>query len=200
MTATSCKSYTGFSGNSWTESGRYVDTKPNVGSCDSAFVVSVTIIHPDTSVSQNGNQLTSNSTGTYQWVDCNSGLDLPGETGAVFNPSANGSYLVVVNENGCIDTSACFAVTGVGMDEIAGLRNEITIYPNPAENETVIRCSRSVEKIELYNLTGQLVVSMVTGPDSGNQVILNTSKVAPGMYYLTVYSNSEKATFKVARK
>ena len=47
----------------------------------------------------------------YQWLDCNNNFEpISGATAQNYTAIDNGNYAVVVNENGCIDTSACTAI------------------------------------------------------------------------------------------
>ncbi len=58
---------------------------------------------------QNDTLWANNSSGSYQWVNCDSAFaPVTGATSQSFYPSSNGNYAVVVSSgNGCTDTSQC---------------------------------------------------------------------------------------------
>ncbi len=136
ITATGCNKYTGPSGNqTWTTSGTVYDTLPSANGCDSILTIALTINTIDTTVLANGVFLTSYANNaTYQWLDCNNGfMPIAGATAQTYKATANGSYAVEINDNGCIDTSACYAVTNVGIDE-NNFEKQVKVFPNPASN------------------------------------------------------------------
>src|SRR5690349_22903005 len=53
-----------------------------------------------------------------------------GATSQSYTVLANGSYAVIISQNGCVDTSSCYAITSVGMHE-NNFSSEIQISPNP---------------------------------------------------------------------
>lgn len=71
----------------------------------------------DTTVTVSGDTLTSNDLlGSYQWIDCNTLTDIPGETNAQFVATQTGNYAVVIDNGICSDTSACYSVTICTLD------------------------------------------------------------------------------------
>jgi len=114
ISISSCYSFTSPSGNyTWYTSGLYTDTIPNTSGCDSIITINLVIETVDTSVtvSPDTTSLAANASGaTFQWLDCNNGFSpIAGETSQTFNSIGNGSYAVEVTQNGCVDTSACYA-------------------------------------------------------------------------------------------
>ena len=73
--------------------------------------VYVTVNTVNTSVSQSGATLTANATSAaYLWINCNSNIPVQGDTIQSFTAITTGSYAVVITQNTCVDTSACFPV------------------------------------------------------------------------------------------
>ena len=155
---TVCNSYTSPSGNyTWTNSGTFLDTIPNIAGCDSLITIDLTVNTVDTSVTENGITLTANTLGaTYQWLDCdNSYSSISGETGQSFTATVNGNYAVEITENGCTDTSFCYSITSVGINE-QYLQQDIEIYPNPTTGIISIS-GKNIESIEIVNIEGQII-------------------------------------------
>lgn len=94
---------------SFTESGNYIYKFKTPNGCDSIVKVFLEVTKPSTKISQASDTLLVEPSGsaTYQWYNCNIGMDVSGETNNYFVPSNNDAYSVVVMENGCIDTSVC---------------------------------------------------------------------------------------------
>jgi len=196
---TACDSFTSPSGNhTWTVSGSYADTIFTPGWCDTIYLIPLTINQADTAVTQAGNVLTAVSAGgPYQWIDCNTGFPVPGATQQNFTPTANGNYAVIVQENGCTDTSACYSITSVGLNELntAG----ISISPNPVNTVFYIEHEIPLSKIELQNITGQKIIEWICSPVSTLEK-LDISLFPPGMYFLSVTDTRGRSAFKILKQ
>jgi hypothetical protein len=147
---------------------------------------------PDVSVTQTGATLTANSTsGTYQWLDCDNGFQIiAGETSASFTPLAiNGNYAVMVTENGCADTSACYNVDYSGIEEFVA-NIEVNIYPNPSQgkfNVELIGMSGGEMEIRIVDLQGRLVHQQILKNVSEKHIAkVDISAEQAGVYILTV--------------
>ncbi|MBD3636111.1 MAG: immune inhibitor A [Crocinitomicaceae bacterium] len=80
-----------------------------------------------------------------------------------------------------------------GVDELT--QNDIHIYPNPAN--TIINLSVDEEiqlsRIEITNNLGQLVTTV---SPINNQVQLSTANLAEGLYFVTIYTDSNQSITK----
>jgi hypothetical protein len=106
---------------------------------DSTNSITVSAVIVDTSVVQNGTTLISPSVGLKQWVDCNNNYaSIPGANSFVFMPPVSGSYAVIIYENSCLDTSACFNVVINGISDTITNTN-ISVFPNPFIGEVTLK-------------------------------------------------------------
>lgn len=67
---------------------------------------------------------------SYQWLNCDNGYaPISGETNQDCTPQMNGNYALLMYNENCPDTSACYNINGVGIVN----QNEINVllYPNP---------------------------------------------------------------------
>ena len=156
-----CKSYVSPGGNQiWTSSGTYYDTIPNYRGCDSIITVYLTVYTIDTSVTINGNMLTSNASGVnYKWLNCSNGFSaIPGENSQSYTPATGGNYAVEITQNACVDTSSCYPVTVVGINALN--QNKVAyFYPNPASDIVILnadRFSNTDLTMNIYNATGSI--------------------------------------------
>ncbi|HNU33882.1 MAG TPA: T9SS type A sorting domain-containing protein [Bacteroidia bacterium] len=186
-----CNNYTSPSGNyTWNTSGIYFDTIPNSSGCDSIITINLTINSVDTTFTANPPLLTSNAIGAnYQWMYCDS-IIIQGEVNQVFLATVNGSYAVIILQNGCIDTSSCYSVFNVGMNEYI-YSNDFYIFPNPSSNNLVISFGSMITK-------GFLMVSNTLGESVYAQNIFKESKkeikvenISSGIYFLKVFDGEK---------
>ena len=70
--------------------------------------------------------------------------------------------------------------------------SKFAIYPNPSSEVINIRTDEIVDKTELYNTLGQLIINK-----NGNTKLLKINMVKSGLYLLKIYSGNKIATKKV---
>lgn len=178
-----CDNYTVPSGNqTYTVAGTYYDTIPNMAGCDSIITINLSIVPPNTGVTQSGNTLTAMATpALYQWVDCNNAfMTIPGETNQSFTPTQSGSYAVVVYQNGCFEMSACFTVTITSIFEKDN--NKLSVFPNPANGLFVVENTSGAEiPYEISDIAGKLIQKGIL--QNGTSTI-DLLKVEDGVYIL----------------
>ncbi len=189
ITSTDCVSYTSFNNATYTSTGIYHDTIPNAFGCDSIITLDLTINPVNISVTQTGNTLTSNATSPlYQWYTCNPFIYVFGWNLPYYTPSVSDDYCVVVFENGCYDTSACFNVVLVGIEENK-YTNEIRISPNPFTTQTSIVFSAEQKNTEI-KITDVLGKEIKTIQFTGKECVIDKGDMQRGIYFLTI--NSEQ--------
>ena len=88
-------------------------------------------------------------------------------------------------------------VSGVGIDETSQL--SISFYPNPVNDFLNIENSGSIEKIEIYNVIGEKMISFPV--TTRGKVVMNTSLLNSGIYFMKIYQeNSGTSTSKFIKK
>jgi len=200
ITPTECFSYTSPSGNfTWNVGGSYLDTIPNVIGCDSLITINLTINTANSSVSQSGISLTADETGaTYKWLDCPGMTEIAGATNQTFTAIANGDYAVIVTQNGCSDTSACFTVTGVGVIENS-FGNDLLLYPNPTMGNFSIDLGEKYNSISvtITDLAGKLIH---VKKYSESQIIDLNVDEPTGIYLLRIETEYKNALIRLIKK
>jgi uncharacterized repeat protein (TIGR03803 family) len=195
-----CNSFTSPSGKyTWKESGVYKDTIPSTAGYDSIIIVNLTIISSDASVTQNQSVLTANAAGAaYQWINCDNGdTPIEGESNQTFTATTDGNYAVIVNENGCIDTSVCFTVNITGLLNNT-FNHNITLYPNPTDGSFSIDLGRIYPNAEITitELNGRIIRKDNMINSRFKDLYISES---PGMYLLIITSGNKKAIFKISK-
>ncbi|MBK8339620.1 MAG: T9SS type A sorting domain-containing protein [Flavobacteriales bacterium] len=105
--------------------GTYTGTITSTLGCTTTATVNLSVTPVQTGVTQLNVNLIALATGAqFQWLNCGNGFaQVAGANAATFTPTANGSYAVEVTQGGCTDTSACYAVIGIGLNEQDPLAN-----------------------------------------------------------------------------
>lgn len=176
--------------------GTIVVTTAN-GSATSAGTFTVNPL-PSVTITQNGITLTANqSSATYQWLDCNnSNQPILGETNQSFTAIGNGDYAVVVTMGGCIDTSACVNITGVGFTEIE--MPTFALFPNPTTDFVTLQIDQNftLANIEIINTLGQVIFANQTN-DRLTKISMPSES---GIYFVRVEIDGVTSIHKIIKE
>jgi hypothetical protein len=190
ITASSCDSYTSPSGAVYTTSGNYTDVIVNAAGCDSTITIQLTINTVNNSVSQNGAVLTAQQSGaSYQWLNCQTGFSaIAGATGQSFTATSNGNYAVRIDVNGCVDTSACTLVSGIGIGE--DIQRNFQVYPNPNHGVFVAKFTDRTfaEYVRIVDLNGREVYRNEIY--TSGELVIETA-LESGIYFVELLSESK---------
>ena len=183
-----CESFTWIDGNTYTESNNTAThSLVNAVGCDSIVTLNLTIADIDSSITQNGNTLSSNlENASYQWFICTNDTveEIPGATNQTYTPAENGDYSVRVTIDNCSVFSECITVTLTSAYDLSDTKEKIKIFPNPAESKIRIQIPESSgSDIAIFNSIGLRVYSR-QGYISGEEI--NISSLKSGLYILEV--------------
>jgi hypothetical protein len=150
-------------------------------------------------VSVTDGTLTCETTGTYQWINCDGNTIVDGATASTFTPSTSGDYAVILTQGACSDTSECFSVTvsGIGIkDQSQAYR----IYPNPAHNFVTIDMIHEHTNVTLktFDLTGNLLY--MEELDRITKTTLDISEYKAGMYMIQIHSDQVNSVARIIKE
>ena len=191
---TACDSLTWIDGITYTSSNNTASViLTNSFGCDSVVTLDLTITTIDVSVTENGITLTATATGVnYQWIDCSNNSIIVGAVNQSYTAIANGDYAVIISNGSCADTSICYSITGIGIDE-SEANALIQIYPNPAKKKITIE-GEGMREIEVVNSIGQKVKTVKVTSDKFS---IDMSNLARGVYLIHVITNKGIAIKKI---
>ena len=193
LTDSACHQYIAPSGQIITATGIYYDTIPNNIGCDSIITMDILIKMNDTTITANGVTLTANATGvSYQWVDCNNGYQImPGDTNQIFTATANGAYAVILTGE-CVDTSACYVINSVGINEM----NELgaSVFPNPNQGNFTILSNETPDAIIIRDILGNIIISEIPGSAATK---IDMSEQAKGIYFVTIRKDDKYSHIRI---
>jgi hypothetical protein len=140
---------------------------------------------PSAQVTQDGLLLTANNVpgATYQWIYCSDLTPVPNQSFIQFAPQANGTYAVVITDNCGSDTSDCFTISTIGIDE---LKSVFQVYPNPVNSELNVELDLTVSEA-IYSILDLNYRIIQTGKILQSQPI-NVRSLADGTYILKIES------------
>ena len=197
---TACESYTWIDGNTYTANNNTATfTLTNAAGCDSLVKLDLTIESLDVNVTQLDADLSADQAGaSYQWVTCPSYTAISGETNQSFTATAVGDYAVIISSTACLDTSACFTVSQVGIIE-NDFGAALKLYPNPTFGQFSIALGESYDEatVIIRDLSGRTVQTKAFT----NSQLLNLSlNEAAGIYILHLEADGKEAIIRLMKK
>jgi hypothetical protein len=139
-----------------------------------------------------GGQLTSNYSGfaSYQWLLNGTALVPSGQT-QTFVPTVNGNYsLVVTTAAGCSGTSNIISIFNMGVDEMSGLDEFISVYPNPSDGEFTLNMTAATQSglvISIIDISGKNVYQENVGKLNGTFTkTFSLQNLSSGIYTLNL--------------
>ncbi len=197
-----CNSYTWIDGNTYTSSNNTATyIIDNAAGCDSIITLNLTI----TNVSNIGTTISgatitaNNNNGTYQWLDCDdNNAPIVGATSQTFTATEDGNYAVSITENGCTNTSACVAVTIIGIDE-SNNALQANVYPNPSQGQVEITLGKTTTDVELVltDVQGKVVFKRNYPSLFKTNIELPDAK---GVYFLKINAQGSTETIRLVRE
>jgi hypothetical protein len=147
----------------------------------------------------NGSLSSLDTVDQYQWYDCVNDSIIIGATSSSFTPIQNGDYAVILQNGNCRDTSNCYSVTTVGLDE-NHFKNSINFYPNPSNGLVNIEVAQKqmLLQVKVRNIHGQLVQE--ENYKNQNQLQLQLNGKA-GIYFIElINAKGERANLKLVKR
>ena len=174
-----------WNGTTYTQSGNYTFNTVNYLGCDSVAVLDLTIndipspqiilSSPQISVNVNG----GNSPYTFLWNT--------GETTSSITPINNGTFYVdVLDANNCSGSDTT-TINFVGFEN--SINKQIQIYPNPSYENITISSKFQINSptvINIFNLTGKLILSNNIDMKNGFSENINISALSEGVYLIEI--------------
>lgn len=175
--------------------GQYIVTVVDSNGCSATIDHNLTVLTVDTAVIVNSISLVSQAnSASWQWIYCDSS-SIPNAQSNSYTATANGSYAVIVNEGGCVDTSSCYTIIVTGLN--SNTENKLFLFPNPVNDVLNISGLKDAEiqTMKILSATGQLV--KIINVDIGiDNLMLDVSQFAEGVYFVVMNSNSSFSRYR----
>ncbi|MCR5860881.1 T9SS type A sorting domain-containing protein [Flavobacterium sp. J372] len=116
------------------------------------------------------------------------------QSGNEFENVPEGSHTLTIYDNCGNIRIITFSVT-LGTTE--NVFKSLKSYPNPAQNIFTISNNTIIDKVEVYNLTGQLVKSETINTETA---VLKIADLQNGIYMMKVNSGNAEKTIKMVKQ
>lgn len=170
-----------FNGNTFAETTVYSDTIANYY-VDTVYFADITLISDDFNVNVNiisETELQAATSGyNYQWYDCTTQQEIVGAINQNFQPAENGYYAVIVNYGNCQDTSSCYPISTLSVENITS--GQIKVKPNPTSGKVYV--SGYDGKIEINDVLGNNIPGEIER--EVNFITIDLSNYANGVYLI----------------
>lgn len=180
--------------------GNYTEVFTSSAGCDSVVKLALNVGTIDTSVTVANNVLTATqNAATYQWINCVTGLPIPGATNKNYSSTVGGTFAVIVSFANCSDTSGCRTVAPVGMAE--GIQSkEVALYPNPSTNQFTVDLGKTQHDVtvSVKSLEGKEMI-FITYSDI-KQFSVNAVSWSSGVYIMELSTPVGKAYKRLMKK
>ncbi|MCB9235628.1 MAG: HYR domain-containing protein [Bacteroidia bacterium] len=143
---------------------------------------------------------------TYQWFGFTtsggaSDTIIPGATGATYQPTNPGCYIVqITTMGGCAAKSDTFCITITGIEDPIRPLTGIDVFPNPTRDYLTIRTIAPIDypvDIRMTDMYGKIVKHDYMN-HLVNDVVLDLTRYSKGMYILEIEAeNGQKYTVRV---
>lgn len=186
----------------WTEAGQYQRKLTSIGGCDSIVTTNLSIYPPyqpeiimDADILKSTNEYLS-----YQWCDSNG--EIAGETSkeCIINKSGD-YYLIVIDENGCTNTSDVISVIKTDVIEIAESTVSYSIIPNPNKGKFSFKIDCDIcndIELKLIDASGRIIEErLIKTPITGHQEQFDISYLSKGIYHLLISSEGNNTSRKI---
>lgn len=180
--------------------GDYSQTIMGQFGCDSIIILHLQSHIVDIAVSYLSSVQLSANLGNaidYQWMDCEGFQLVPGATYQNYEPVNNGSYAVIINDGVCMDTSNCYSINSLGLDNFSNL--DLDYYPNPVNDILTIHLPSKIDQTEV-------IVFDVNGKELTKQTFFGEEKLnvamdslCSGIYILRIKNSQLEQNIRVEK-
>ena len=154
---------------------------------------------PTITVSVTGDSLISSAGSYNQWFFNDQPTD-SSRSVFVIKGHAKGWYTVTVTNpaNGCSTTSD----STTGIHQLSAISDQLSIYPNPFNNNITIKINSSANNINEWYLQVIDVLgrTLYTMPSLTYSNLIDLSDLSNGVYFITVINKNDRAVFPVVKQ
>ena len=161
------------------------------------FATKAGLLSLDNTLTQSPTELTSNETsGSYQWINCDTNTPINGETNQTFTPLASGNYAVEVSNGSCVERSDCINFSVLSTEDFNP--NDIKVYPNPVTRILKIENQYGLNlHIALNDISGKKIRTLNTKKD---YLEIDVNDLGTGIYFIEITSQTKSSTFKIVKE
>ncbi len=177
--------------------GTYTVTVTSSSGCSAGSVLTVNNVGEINSIATDNGDLsiTSSVAAAYQWINCQTGLPIAGQTSQTLIVSENGEYAVIgTSATNCSDTSACVLIDYVSLESENLV--EMTFSPNPTDGEVKISFNSLNGNYTIRDAQGKLIQSNSISSES----TISLKEFNAGIYFFELTTESGSRIERIVKK
>ena len=101
----------------------------------------------------------------------------------------------IFRDNGKFGSQATYMIDVTTLTGIEDITDETTVYPNPATDVIKINTPENIQRVEIFNLQGQLVKV-----ETGEVTSVSVKDLANGLYTLKLTTDNGTSMHKIIKK
>jgi hypothetical protein len=175
----------------YTKQGNFTQNLKQKGfDCDSTLEIDIRDVAINLSVKQqSGKLVSSESSGEYQWYNCEGDVLLADATQKEYTPIEDGDYKVEITKQGCIDYSQCISFS-TSTNSVKDIQDSDNIRLD-LDNNLIVFDNINYNQVELLDINSKTIYKSDKYAQSISIEYLNT-----GVYFLKVVNGNEVEMFK----
>ena len=185
----------------YSEPGVYTDVFVSESLCDSIVISTVEFVTViditvtvDDLISLTANEPIGGST-SFQWINCDTSEPIDGATEQSFTAPENGNYAVIISKDFCTDTSTCFMISNVGINQES--IDFLTIYPNPTQGVIFVGSPEQFigSSFKIYSVVGEVIYESII---NSTLFSIDLSAFEKGIYLIRIKDSEQVFTARIA--
>jgi hypothetical protein len=195
-----CGSYEWIDGIVYTESNNTAThTLTNSIGCDSIVSLNLIVIRIDISLSLDGKIIRSNQEDAqYQWFKVVSVDEMiVGAIGQSYTVIANGTYVVEITKGDCSEFSDELIINDFSEKPVQ-LQVNSQMYPNPCQGAVTLNLKKTYKELKVV-ITDENGKTLLVQYESNAREVQLFIEGAQGLYFIQLFSGSEKAVHKIIK-
>ena len=120
-----------------------------------------------------------------------------GDANGFYCLTLSGDSLNSTNGNYCCQQEALIGIQPAqasGIRQLAGISNQVTVYPNPAHNSITVKVNENSNTLSVTDIMGQTVVAEQKINDGQQTQSIDISNLANGVYFIKVIYKDNQAS------
>ena len=185
------------SGLVWNSPGTYIDSVIAPHICQSYYTIDLSFVEMDNSVHVSSNTLRANlPNAQYQWLYFDQegeAAPINGADGQTYTAITGGHYAVIIELNGCVDTSAFYKLDDILFGEVE--MRKITVYPNPSSGILYVNFGGGLFEdfsVQVFNIYGELILEK----EIENDYDIELQILEQGIYSIKMDIDNRHTLFK----
>lgn len=186
----------------WTVSGEYQKIYQDISGSDSIVTILLNVnplFQPEIIVS--GDTLIASGSFNSYWWYANGNLISTANTNTLIATASGDYQLVVVDDNGCNQSSETISLIITGKEMLAKDAFDYLVYPNPTDETFIVRIdTRTNDKVTLkfFNPIGQILEERnILTKEKQGEILFHVGHLTKGVYFLLLRSGSRQIMEKI---